>query len=205
MEQKLNKVFIELDQIFGKNGYALGGSLALKHPQLYAGLSKDREIHDIDIVVFDNSCYRYGEDNKWKDLFKLYRLDRNCRSGSFYDKYGHKLQCFNIQLLKANVSVDVMTFADLNVAEHFKVHSCHYLGTDRFYCNYVQKASVIMEAKQQLLDMSILSFNTDGTPACNYLKHYKDMIDLQNSGLLDIFKNDTGKMDMEILPVCLRV
>lgn len=204
MEQELDEVFAELNQIFGKNGYALGGSLALKHPQLYAGLSKDREIHDIDIAVFDNSCYRYGEDNKWKDLFKLYRLDRNCRSGSFYDVHGHKLQCFNIQLLKTNISVDVMTFADLNAAEQFKVHSCHYLGIDRFYCNYVQKASVIMEAKQQLLDMNMLAFDTDGTPACNYQKHYKDMIDLQTNGLLEVFKNDTGKRDMEILPVCLR-
>ena len=204
MEQELDKVFIELNQIFGKNGYALGGSLALKHPQLYAGLSKDREIHDIDIVVFDNSCYRYGENNKWKDLFKLYRLDRNCRSGSFYDVHGNKLCCFNIQLLKINVSVDVMTFANKDVAEQFKVHGCHYLGNDNFYCSYVQKVSVIMDAKQQLLDMNMLAFDTDGKPACNYQKHYEDMIDLQNSGLLDIFKNDTGKMDMEILPVCLR-
>lgn len=30
------------------------------------------------------------------------------------------------------------------------------------------------------------------------------MIDLQNKGLLEVFKNDTGKSDMEILPVCLR-
>ena len=205
MEHELDKVFAELNTIFGINGYALGGSLALKHPQLYAGLSKDREIHDIDIVVFDNSCYRYGEDNKWKDLFKLYRFDRNCRSGSFYDKYGNKLQCFNIQLLKTNVSVDVMTFADSYVAEQFKVHSCHYLGNDEFYCRYVQKVSVIMEAKQQLLDMNMLAFDTDGKPACNYQKHYEDMIDLQNKGLLELFKNDTGKRDMEILPVCLRL
>lgn len=204
MEQELSSIFAELNQIFGKSGYALGGSLALKHSQLYAGLSKDRKIHDIDIVVFDNSCYRYGEDNKWKELFELYRIDRNCRSGSFYDKYGHKLQCFNIQLLKTNVSVDVMTFADSYAIELFKVHGCHYFG-DKFYCNYVQKASVIMEAKQQLLDMNMLAFDTDGQPACNYEKHYRDMIDLQNKGLLDVFKNDTGNADMEILPVCLRV
>lgn len=204
MEQKLNTIFAELNQIFGKNGYALGGSLALKHPQLYAGLSEDRKIHDIDIVVFDNSCYMYETGSKWLSLFELYRINRECRSGSFYDKHGNRLKCFNIKLLSADVTIDVMTFADDYVAEQFKVHNCHYLG-DKFYCSYVQKASVIMEAKQQLLDMNMLAFDTDGHPACNYQKHYKDMIDLQNKRLLDMFKNDTGKADMEILPVCLRV
>lgn len=206
MEQELNKIFAELKGIFGLNGYALGGSLALKHPQLYAGLSKEREIHDIDIVVFDNSCYQYSTGSKWTQLFELYRIHRQCRSGSFYDKHGNKLQCFNIKLLSVDTTVDVMTFADPYVAEQFKVHSCHYLSDNRFssYCNYVQKASVIMEAKQQLLDMNMLAFDTDGTPACNYQKHYEDMIDLQNHGLLDMFKNDEHDPNMEVLPVCLR-
>lgn len=201
-------IFLELNGIFGKDNYALGGSLALKHSQLYHALADDRVVNDIDIVVFDNSCYRYGESNAWTMLFDQYRINHNCNSGSFYDHHGNKVQCFSIQLHASGKYVDVMTFANSETCQWFKQNCVHDLQ-DKWLCRYVQKASVILSAKQQLLDMNMLSFKNlgDHNPyetAVDYDKHYKDMIAMQNKHLLEVLRNDEHNPKLEVLPVILR-
>ena len=204
----MNDIFLELDEIFGKDNYALGGSLALKHQQLYHALDDDRTVNDIDLVVFDNSCYRYGESNAWIKLFDNYRINYDCNSGSFYDYHGNKVQCFSIQLHVSGKFVDVMTFANSEICKWFKQNCVHDLQ-DKFLCRYVQKASVILAAKQQLLDMNMLSFKNigDNKPyetAVDYDKHYKDIIAMQNKGILEALRNAEHDTRMEVLPVILR-
>ena len=125
-----------------------------------------------------------------------------------FDYHGNKVQCFSIQLHVSGKFVDVMTFANSETCKWFKQNCVHDLQ-DKFLCRYVQKASVILAAKQQLLDMNMLSFKNigDNKPyetAVDYDKHYKDIIAMQNKGILEALKNAIHTNLMEVLPVILR-